>query len=1130
MANQPTKYRKFVIGAASAALVATAVAPVASAADFKDTKGNTHQEAINALSDAGVISGYPDGTFQPNKTLTRSDVVKLLGKWLVKEGASIPADAVSKPRFSDLTSKSNKELLEYAAVVKDNGVFNGSNGRLLAGDKISRENMAVVIVRAFDSVKKIDLNTYVAGQEFKRDVTDLASAKAEAQGAIDVLDFFDITNPTVASFNPKGSTTRGHFATFLHKAINTDYSKVTGVTTGATAAVKAINATTVEVSFKEAITDINSLKFTIEGLAISNAAVKQTDSKVVVLTTAVQTGDKEYTVKSGENTIGTFKGISGVIPTKITITTSSVQGVVGKEVTLKADIGVKEAGVPVTFNVAAGSKLNKDFIEEVTTNADGVATYSYTQYVAGLSDEVVAYPTGAPAVRSLATVYWGVDSILTVKAQDDKQGNSVANGASKVYKVTYKDPKTGTAVANQKMHVSFVENVGVTIDKMSKATVNGTNPTQLANGTAPMTAEVVTDSKGEATFTVSGHNTSVTPVVFLNQVVNNTDVKTWDATKLQAQAEKLVFGATQADYVIDVTREGGEEAARYEANGREYKVVLKTKDGKAAANEIVNVAFNEDIDRNINTNTKAYFTDDDKKVTGTAKQITVKTDAKGEATFTISSDDLKDYATPIVWLDINTSNAKDGNFDDGEPFKIAPISYFADAKLTEGAVKAYLVTTKDTAKVEFTGLETAVFKFTAANQSGKAMSLPAGYDRIEASFTVFNNGANEITVNGQVVSPNRSLTTSTISAVVPEIKVESVGNKTTSVEVKANGTAIPNATNKTDRPINLGNHTAKANFTSTLDAPNFVASTPVEWANLEKNTMKLTKYNGVIDYTKARFFVADEILKGGTGSLTAAQTYTETTLYDFERFIAGGSTVTFTKGTDGAHTIRLEVKGTGSTTGAVTTSDAFVAPTTVTPGVGTAESAKAAQFKSAAIVTSNFPSATLNLTVGSVATAPTAAINIDGTDTAEVIAGKINAALPTVVTATVVDNRVVITVKDTAATLTVTSTVAAFGSVVVSPTPAKVVAVGTATYTFTADIVDGQKVTVNGKVYTAGTVTNGTTFVASGTLAEDLTNLAVSVTVQDSSLSATSAATVLTLTEKAGQEGKASFTSIGIKN
>ncbi|HJF33867.1 MAG TPA: S-layer homology domain-containing protein, partial [Sporosarcina psychrophila] len=224
--NQSAKYKKFIVGAASAALVASAVAPVASAKDFKDTKGNTHETAIDALSDAGVITGYPNGTFLPNKTLTRSDVVKLMGKWLVSEGYKVPTDYKTKMRFSDLTSKSNDELLQYAAVVKDNGVFNGSNGNLLAGDNITRENMAVVIVRAFDTVKDIELVKYVKEQDFKKDVTDLTKAKAEARTAIDVLDYFDITNPAAPAFNPKNTTTRGHFATFLHKSINTDFSEV----------------------------------------------------------------------------------------------------------------------------------------------------------------------------------------------------------------------------------------------------------------------------------------------------------------------------------------------------------------------------------------------------------------------------------------------------------------------------------------------------------------------------------------------------------------------------------------------------------------------------------------------------------------------------------------------------------------------------------------------------------------------------------------------------------------------------------------------------------------------------------------------------------------------------------------
>ncbi|MCG3087508.1 S-layer homology domain-containing protein [Sporosarcina cyprini] len=221
MNNQPKKYRNFIAGAASAALIASAVAPVvASAADksFPDIKGNTHEEAINALVAQGIIGGYPDGTFKANKTLTRSDVVKMMGKWLEKMGYEVPKDYKTNMRFKDLTPKTNDELLKSAALVKDYGVFGGyEDGTLGAGKNITRENMAVVLVRAYDAVYKTDLVSLVKEKEFNKDVTDLAKAKAEARPYIDVLDYFDITNPKAPEFNPKNTTTRGQFATFLYK-------------------------------------------------------------------------------------------------------------------------------------------------------------------------------------------------------------------------------------------------------------------------------------------------------------------------------------------------------------------------------------------------------------------------------------------------------------------------------------------------------------------------------------------------------------------------------------------------------------------------------------------------------------------------------------------------------------------------------------------------------------------------------------------------------------------------------------------------------------------------------------------------------------------------------------------------
>ncbi|WP_303971314.1 S-layer homology domain-containing protein [Sporosarcina ureae] len=294
MANQPTKYRKFVVGAASVALVASAVAPVAFAAtkEFSDIKGNTHEEAIYALVGANVIDGYEDGTFKPNKTLTRSDVVKMLGKWLVNtHDYKVPADYKTNPRFEDQTEKTNDELLKYSAVVKDNNIFNGyENGTLGATGEITRENMALVLVRAYDAIYKTDLVEYVKGMDFDKDVIDLNSAKAEARPFIDVLDYFNITNPAAPKFNPKDITTRGQFASFLYKTSLVEITNVPAVTS-----VKALSSTVLEVKFNKPVDAVSEANFSIEGGKV-NAATLSEDKLTATLSVSGLGFGKEYSL------------------------------------------------------------------------------------------------------------------------------------------------------------------------------------------------------------------------------------------------------------------------------------------------------------------------------------------------------------------------------------------------------------------------------------------------------------------------------------------------------------------------------------------------------------------------------------------------------------------------------------------------------------------------------------------------------------------------------------------------------------------------------------------------------------------------------------------------------------------
>lgn len=198
----------------AAAITAAVAAPAAiSAAQFTDIQGDTHEEAIVQMAELGIIKGYPDGTFKPYKELNRSDVIKLIGKYLALKGYDIPKDYKTNIRFSDLSANTDDELLQYAALVKDAGIY--EEKELHPQEAITREEMAIILANTLSAIHQIDIHAYVDAQPFEKEVADLQEAKASARPSIQVLDYFDITK--VKEFKPKYTLKRGQFASFLQR-------------------------------------------------------------------------------------------------------------------------------------------------------------------------------------------------------------------------------------------------------------------------------------------------------------------------------------------------------------------------------------------------------------------------------------------------------------------------------------------------------------------------------------------------------------------------------------------------------------------------------------------------------------------------------------------------------------------------------------------------------------------------------------------------------------------------------------------------------------------------------------------------------------------------------------------------
>ncbi|OCA88877.1 S-layer homology domain-containing protein [Pseudobacillus wudalianchiensis] len=98
MAYQPKSYRKFVASAATATLVATAVTP-AFAAGFTDVNKN-YKDAVDYLVANKIAKGTTDTTFGTSLPITRGDAAVMIANVLKLDTANAPASS-----FKDLNSR-----------------------------------------------------------------------------------------------------------------------------------------------------------------------------------------------------------------------------------------------------------------------------------------------------------------------------------------------------------------------------------------------------------------------------------------------------------------------------------------------------------------------------------------------------------------------------------------------------------------------------------------------------------------------------------------------------------------------------------------------------------------------------------------------------------------------------------------------------------------------------------------------------------------------------------------------------------------------------------------------------------------------------------------------------------------
>lgn len=102
--------------------------------------GSWYNVAVSTLTNAGILNGYPDGTFQPNKAITRAELAKVIALFAdLKEGSI---------RFLDIRNHWARPYIELAA---GNGWILGyPDGTFRPNQTITRAETMAMINRVLD--------------------------------------------------------------------------------------------------------------------------------------------------------------------------------------------------------------------------------------------------------------------------------------------------------------------------------------------------------------------------------------------------------------------------------------------------------------------------------------------------------------------------------------------------------------------------------------------------------------------------------------------------------------------------------------------------------------------------------------------------------------------------------------------------------------------------------------------------------------------------------------------------------------------------------------------------------------------------------------------------------------------
>ena len=177
---------------------------------FSDVaEGKWYTESVLQMNDLGAVTGFPDGTFQPDGIVTRAQVANVL----FKLSGGIPVNYLMT--FSDVSQEAwHAEGIRWAASQK---IATGADGMFRPNDPVTRQDLAVMLDR-WQQAQGVELDQTGEAPAFA-DNDQIAAYAAES---VYRMQKAGVVNGIDGSFQPKGTATRAQLCKMLAGLVVSD--------------------------------------------------------------------------------------------------------------------------------------------------------------------------------------------------------------------------------------------------------------------------------------------------------------------------------------------------------------------------------------------------------------------------------------------------------------------------------------------------------------------------------------------------------------------------------------------------------------------------------------------------------------------------------------------------------------------------------------------------------------------------------------------------------------------------------------------------------------------------------------------------------------------------------------------